>query len=154
MVDEVGLNPVSDVKPITDIVEIMKLLNEGKVLRVKQENQGDILLRFSTGKHKFTEVSRDLDKETVFYQRYWVLYNVSINSLLTFDVYLEDDYSEFSKVKYPKDTIVSYTRYDLEKDVAMIKDVLKDNNGNYFYALTGETMLFDENKLSKVKEKS
>ncbi|MGI4657245.1 hypothetical protein ACR2XU_27965, partial [Klebsiella pneumoniae] len=63
-----------------------------------------------------------------------------------------EEYSETTKVKYPKDTIVEYTREDQEKDVAMIKEILTDNNGNYFYALTGETILFDENKLNKVKD--
>ena len=152
MTDEISLNPIQETKPIEDIVDIIQYLKNGKVLRVKQENQGDILVRMSPGKHKFTEVSRDLDKESFYYKRHWVLYNVSINSLITFDVYLDEEYSETNKVKYPKDTIVEYTRADQEKDVAMIKDILTDNKGNYFYALTGETMLFDENKLSKVKD--
>lgn len=152
MADEISLNPIQDAKPIDDIVDIMTYLKNGKVLRVKQDNQGDILVRMSPGKHKFTEVSRDLDKESFYYKRHWVLYNVSVNSLITFDVYLDEEYSETTKVKYPKDTIVEYTREDQEKDVAMIKEILTDNNGNYFYALTGETMLFDENKLNKIKD--
>lgn len=152
MAEEISLNPIQDAKPIEDIVDIITYLKNGKVLRVKQDNQGDILIRMSPDRHKFTEVSRDLDKESTFYKRYWVLWNISINSLLTFDVYLDEEYSETTKVKYPKDTIVEYTREDQEKDVAMIKEILTDNNGNYFYALTGETMLFDENKLNKIKD--
>ncbi|ARQ95933.1 hypothetical protein qdsa001_177 [Staphylococcus phage qdsa001] len=151
MTEEISLVPIKDVKPLTDIVEIMTHLSNGDVLRVKQENQGDILLRLSTGKHKFTEVSRDLEKETTFYKRYWVLYNVSINSLLTFDVYLEDDYMESTKVKFPKNTIVEYIRDNQEPDVAKVKDILVDNNGNYFYALSGETALYNEDKLNKIK---
>ncbi|QQO38060.1 hypothetical protein LSA2308_00040 [Staphylococcus phage LSA2308] len=151
MTEEISLVPIKDVKPLTDIVEIMTHLSNGDVLRVKQENQGDILLRLSTGKHKFTEVSRDLDKETMFYKRYWVLYNVSINSLLTFDVYLEDDYVESTKVKFPKNTIVEYVRDNQESDVAKVKDILVDSKGNYFYALSGETSLYNEDKLNKIK---
>ena len=64
MADEISLNPIQDAKPIDDIVDIMTYLKNGKVLRVKQDNQGDILVRMSPGKHKFTEVSRDLDKES------------------------------------------------------------------------------------------
>lgn len=151
MTEEISLIPIKDVKPLTDIVDIITHLHKGDVLRVKQENQGDILLRLSTGKHKFTEVSRDLDKETMFYKRYWVLYNVSINSLLTFDVYLEDDYVESTKVKFPKNTIVEYVRDNQESDVAKVKDILVDSNGNYFYALSGETSLYNEDKLNKIK---
>ncbi|QYC52057.1 hypothetical protein RP15_gp090 [Staphylococcus phage vB_Sau-RP15] len=151
MTEEISLIPIKDVKPLTDIVDIITHLYKGDVLRVKQENQGDILLRLSTGKHKFTEVSRDLDKETMFYKRYWVLYNVSINSLLTFDVYLEDDYVESTKVKFPKNTIVEYVRDNQESDVAKVKDILVDSKGNYFYALSGETSLYNEDKLNKIK---
>ncbi|UVD42760.1 hypothetical protein [Staphylococcus phage vB_SauM-V1SA22] len=151
MTEEISLIPIKDVKPLTDIVDIITHLHKGDVLRVKQENQGDILLRLSTGKHKFTEVSRDLDKETMFYKRYWVLYNVSINSLLTFDVYLEDDYVESTKIKFPKNTIVEYVRDNQESDVAKVKDILVDSKGNYFYALSGETSLYNEDKLNKIK---
>lgn len=152
MADEISLTPIKEAEPVGDIVEIMSYLQEGKVLRVKQDNQGDILVRISPSKHKFTEVSRDLEPESSFYRRHWVLYNVSVNSLLTFDVYLEEEYVENQEVRYQKDSIVEYTREDQEKDVAKIKDILVDGNGNYFYALTGETMLFDENKLNKVKD--
>ena len=76
MTDEISLNPIQEAKPIEDIVDIIQYLKNGKVLRVKQENQGDILVRMSPGKHKFTEVSRDLDKESFYYKDtgYYTMY--------------------------------------------------------------------------------
>lgn len=103
-----------------------------------------------------TEISRDIRKETTFYNRYWVPYNISINALITFNVYLDEEFNVTDN-KFKVNDIVEYERFNLlnensSKDVARITEVLTDNN-NYFYKLTGEyDKVFKESELTLVKD--
>ena len=145
------LEPIKDLQPIEDIQEIVRYLVEGKVLRVEQDNNGVILVRFNPGKHQMTEVSRDIDKETFYHSRYWLPANVSLNSLIAFNVYLDEDYHNYNN-KFNVGDLVGYTIPDKNSfDVAEITEVLMEGD-NYFYKITGEfDRLFGENELDKYK---
>lgn len=157
-INPINIQKVNEVQPITDLQEMIQHLLDGKVLRVEQEEQGTILVRMNPGKYNLTEISRDVNKETYFYKRYWLPYNISINALLTFTVYLDEIYHETTN-KFNINDVVEYTKtYELtgeeSKDVAFVTDVLQDQENNYYYKLSGELeKLFPENDI-KVFDKN
>lgn len=145
-INPISIEPIKEVQPIENLIDMIQYLLDGKVLRIEQEDQGTVLLRMNPGKHKLTEISRDIDKETYFYKRYWLPYNFSINALVTFTVYLDETYTRLEN-KFKVDDIVEY---ELEgtKDVAYITQVLQDQDRNYYYKLSGENdSLFRENEI-------
>ncbi len=155
-VNTINIQPVKEALPIESLTDIIHYLVDGKVLRLEQGDQGTILVRLNPGKHQMTEISRDIRKETTFYNRYWVPYNISINALITFNVYLDEEFNVTDN-KFKVNDIVEYERFNLlnensSKDVARITEVLTDNN-NYFYKLTGEyDKVFKESELTLVKD--
>lgn len=155
-VNPINIQPVKEALPIESLTDIIHYLVDGKVLRLEQGDQGTILVRLNPGKHQMTEISRDIRKETTFYNRYWVPYNISINALITFNVYLDEEFNVTDN-KFKVNDIVEYERFNLlnensSKDVARITEVLTDNN-NYFYKLTGEyDKIFKESELTLVKD--
>lgn len=155
-INPINIQPVKEALPIENLTDIIHYLVEGKVLRLEQGDQGAILVRLNPGKHQMTEISRDIRKETTFYNRYWVPYNISINALITFNVYLDEEFNVTDN-KFKVNDIVEYERFNLlnensSKDVARITEVLTDNN-NYFYKLTGEyDKVFKESELTLVKD--
>ena len=155
-VNPINIQPVKEALPIESLTDIIHYLVDGKVLRLEQGDQGTILVRLNPGKHQMTEISRDIRKETTFYNRYWVPYNISINALITFNVYLDEEFNVTDN-KFKVNDIVEYERFNLlnensSKDVARITDVLTDNN-SYFYKLTGEyDKVFKESELTLVKD--
>ncbi|AGR48214.1 hypothetical protein [Staphylococcus phage vB_SepM_ phiIPLA-C1C] len=155
-VNPINIQPVKEALPIESLTDIIHYLVDGKVLRLEQGDQGTILVRLNPGKHQMTEISRDIRKETTFYNRYWVPYNISINALITFNVYLDEEFNVTDN-KFKVNDIVEYERFNLlnensSKDVARITEVLTDNN-NYFYKLTGEyDKVFKESELTLVKD--
>lgn len=155
-VNPISIQPVKEALPIESLTDIIHYLVDGKVLRLEQGDQGTILVRLNPGKHQMTEISRDIRKETTFYNRYWVPYNISINALITFNVYLDEEFNVTDN-KFKVNDIVEYERFNLlnensSKDVARITEVLTDNN-NYFYKLTGEyDKVFKESELTLVKD--
>ena len=155
-VNPINIQPVKEALPIENLTDIIHYLVDGKVLRLEQGYQGTILVRLNPGKHQMTEISRDIRKETTFYNRYWVPYNISINALITFNVYLDEEFNVTDN-KFKVNDIVEYERFNLlnensSKDVARITEVLTDNN-NYFYKLTGEyDKVFKESELTLVKD--
>ncbi|QLF86891.1 hypothetical protein BESEP4_00157 [Staphylococcus phage vB_SepM_BE04] len=155
-VNPINIQPVKEALPIENLTDIIHYLVDGKVLRLEQGDQGTILVRLNPGKHQMTEISRDIRKETTFYNRYWVPYNISINALITFNVYLDEEFNVTDN-KFKVNDIVEYERFNLlnensSKDVARITEVLTDNN-NYFYKLTGEyDKVFKESELTLVKD--
>lgn len=155
-VNPINIQPVKEALPIESLTDIIHYLVDGKVLRLEQGDQGTILVRLNPGKHQMTEISRDIRKETTFYNRYWVPYNISINALITFNVYLDEEFNVTNN-KFKVNDIVEYERFNLlnensSKDVARITEVLTDNN-NYFYKLTGEyDKVFKESELTLVKD--
>lgn len=155
-VNPINIQPVKEALPIENLTDIIHYLVDGKVLRLEQGDQGTILVRLNPGKHHMTEISRDIRKETTFYNRYWVPYNISINALITFNVYLDEEFNVTDN-KFKVNDIVEYERFNLlnensSKDVARITEVLTDNN-SYFYKLTGEyDKVFKESELTLVKD--
>ena len=155
-VNPINIQPVKEALPIESLTDIIHYLVDGKVLRLEQGDQGTILVRLNPGKHQMTEISRDIRKETTFYNRYWVPYNISINALITFNVYLDEEFNVTDN-KFKVNDIVEYERFNLlnensSKDVARITEVLTDNN-NYFYKLTGEyDKVFKESELTLVND--
>lgn len=155
-VNPINIQPVKEALPIENLTDIIHYLVDGKVLRLEQGDQGTILVRLNPGKHQMTEISRDIRKETTFYNRYWVPYNISINALITFNVYLDEEFNVTDN-KFKVNDIVEYERFNLlnensSKDVARVTEVLTDNN-NYFYKLTGEyDKIFKESELTLVKD--
>lgn len=155
-VNPINIQPVKEALPIESLTDIIHYLVDGKVLRLEQGDQGTILVRLNPGKHQMTEISRDIRKETTFYNRYWVPYNISINALITFNVYLDEEFNVTDN-KFKVNDIVEYERFNLlnensSKDVARITEVLTDNN-SYFYKLTGEyDKVFKESELTLVKD--
>lgn len=155
-VNPINIQPVKEALPIENLTDIIHYLVDGKVLRLEQGDQGTILVRLNPGKHQMTEISRDIRKETTFYNRYWVPYNISINALITFNVYLDEEFNVTDN-KFKVNDIVESERFNLlnensSKDVARITEVLTDNN-NYFYKLTGEyDKVFKESELTLVKD--
>lgn len=155
-VNPINIQPVKEALPIENLTDIIHYLVDGKVLRLEQGDQGTILVRLNPGRHQMTEISRDIRKETTFYNRYWVPYNISINALITFNVYLDEEFNVTDN-KFKVNDIVEYERFNLlnensSKDVARITEVLTDNN-NYFYKLTGEyDKVFKESELTLVKD--
>ncbi|QQV88551.1 hypothetical protein [Staphylococcus phage ZCSS1] len=150
-----SLKPVEEATPINDIQQIIKYLFEGKVLRVDQDDDGVVLVRIG-GKHPLTEISRETDKETFYYKRYWLPYNVSINALVTYNVYLDDEYIVHNN-KFSVGDIVEYDRRDKVpehnyRDVAKVQNVLQDENGEgYYYKLSGDMTVYREEELTKAK---
>ncbi|BCK59855.1 structural protein [Staphylococcus phage vB_SauH_DELF3] len=151
MTAQISTVPINTVNLLADTGEIMTHLSNGDVLRVHQENQCDVELSYWTAKHKNREVSRDLEQETRFYKCDRVLYNVSISLLLTFDTYLEDFYMESTKAELSKNTIVEYIIDNQVVYVAKVLDIFVDNSGNYCYALSGNTGIYIEDPLNKIK---
>ncbi|MDU7109213.1 MAG: hypothetical protein E6303_00140 [Clostridium perfringens] len=155
-VNPINIQPVKEALPIENLTDIIHYLVDGKVLRLEQGDQGTILVRLNPGRHQMTEISRDIRKETTFYNRYWVPYNISINALITFNVYLDEEFNVTDN-KFKVNDIVEYERFNLlnensSKDVARITEVLTDNN-SYFYKLTGEyDKVFKESELTLVKD--
>lgn len=155
-VNPINIQPVKEALPIENLTDIIHYLVDGKVLRLEQGDQGTILVRLNPGKHQMTEISRDIRKDTTFYNRYWVPYNISINALITFNVYLDEEFNVTDN-KFKVNDIVEYERFNLlnensSKDVARITEVLTDNN-SYFYKLTGEyDKVFKESELTLVKD--
>uniref|UniRef100_A0AB39C8H5 Virion structural protein n=1 Tax=Staphylococcus phage UHP46 TaxID=3234966 RepID=A0AB39C8H5_9CAUD len=150
-----SLKPVEEATPIDDIQQIIKHLFEGKVLRVDQDDDGVVLVRVG-GKHPLTEISREVDKETFYYKRYWLPYNVSINALVTYNVYLDEEYIEHGN-KFSVGDIIEYDRRDKVpennyRDVAKVQSVLQDENGKgYYYKLSGDMTVYREEELTKAK---
>lgn len=149
MVETIQLNTVTESQPIESIQEIVAELVAGKVLRVEQENNGFILVRLSPGRHKMTEISKDIEKETFYYKRHWLPYNISLNALIAFNVYLDETYEEGTN-KFNVDDIVEFIENN-QKDLARVLEVLIDANGKYFYRLSGEEIIYSEEELMKIK---
>jgi len=142
------LKEVKELKPIDSIVDIVRLLEEGNVLRVDQEGT-PVLVRIKKGKYTATETSLDTKKETFYYNRYWQLNNYSLNALMNYKVYLDSKWQEQDnrfKIGQP----VSYNPVDgFEKDIAEITNIYIDNNKDYWYTVSNDSNVYKESDLNK-----
>lgn len=147
--------PIEVPEKITDILEIVKYLSNGETLRVVGGNsQGnrDVLVKFSDIRQGFTVISLDTrpDKEG-FLKKYWNVANVSLNYLMTYDVYLEKDFF-VPNTKIREGDIVSYTRKDTnENDVAKVISVLVNENDStdFAFKLSGDNFIYTDSEISK-----
>lgn len=154
MVDEIVFKQLEEAKPIKDLSTIIRYLEEGKVLLVKQENQGDIVIKLTnnnTTGHKMTYVSRDIKEESSYYKRHWAPYSISINALIAFDVFLAEDVNKYNYTnKFNIKDIVEFVAGE-NSDVAYVHDVYTDGF-KFMYSLSGEERLFEESELRKVSK--
>ncbi len=152
MVEEIVFKQLEEAQPIKELSTIIRYLEEGKVLLVKQENQGDIIVKLtsnSTNGHKMTYISRDIKEESSYYKRHWAPFDISINAFIAFDVYLAEDVNKYNyNNKFNIKDIVEFVAGD-SKDIAYVHDVFTDGS-KFLYSLTGEERLFEEYELRKV----
>lgn len=147
--------PIKVPEKITDILVIVKYLSNGETLRVVGGNsQGnrDVLVKFSDIRQGFTVISLDTrpDKDG-FLKKYWNVANVSLNYLMTYDVYLEKDFF-VPNTKIREGDIVSYTRKDTnENDVAKVISVLVNENDStdFAFKLSGDNFIYTDSEISK-----
>lgn len=147
--------PIKVPEKITDILEIVEYLSNGETLRVVGGNsQGnrDVLVKFSDIRQGFTVISLDTrpDKEG-FLKKYWNVANVSLNYLMTYDVYLEKDFF-VPNTKIREGDIVGYTRKDTnENDVAKVISVLVNENDStdFAFKLSGDTFIYKDSEINK-----
>lgn len=151
--------PIKVPEKITDILKIVEQLSNGETLRVVGgDSQGnkDVLVKFSDIRQGFTVISLDTrpDKEG-FLKKYWNVANVSLNYLMTYDVYLEKDFF-IPNTSIREGDIVSYTRKDTnENDVARVISVLVNDNDStdFAFKLSGDTFIYRDNELTKKDDK-
>lgn len=146
-------------KPMEGLSSIAESLENGNILRVEQEGE-PVLIRLSRGKHRLIEICRDIRKENKYTQRYWLPYNLSINALLTFDVYEERLDPPTTKNKFRVGDAVVYdvmTSIDgvpaKVKDVAFITQIYFDGE-TFRYKLSGYDIkaFFKEDELLLYKK--
>ena len=151
--------PIKVPEKITDILKIVEQLSNGETLRVVGgDSQGnkDVLVKFSDIRQGFTVISLDTrpDKEG-FLKKYWNVANVSLNYLMTYDVYLEKDFF-IPNTSIREGDIVSYTRKDTnENDVARVISVLVNDNDStdFAFKLSGDTFIYIDSELTKKDDK-
>lgn len=155
MMDFDSYKPIKVPKKITDILKIVEYLSNGETIRVVGgDSQGnkDVLVKFSDIRQGFTVISLDTrpDKEG-FLKKYWNVANVSLNYLMTYDVYLEKDFF-VPNTSIREGDIVSYTRKDTnENDVAKVISVLVNDNDNtdFAFKLSGDTFIYKDSEITK-----
>lgn len=147
--------PVEVPTKITDIVEIVTELKNGEILRVVGgDNSGnrDVLIKLSDLRHGFTVISLDTRPESPGYlNKYWNVANISLNYLMTYDVYLESSFF-IPSTEINIGDIVEYTRKDNDsKDVAKVLEILvnPNNNSQYAFKLSGDNYLYGDNEITK-----
>lgn len=154
LVEDSDYRELDTPKPLKDFYYIMKLLDRGRELRVIDGDKkgNDILVKLDE-KTKLTIISYDTkDDIKGIFQKRWEVFDVSINYLLTYDVYVNDlFYEPDTKVKV--NDKVSYLRSDsTERDVAYVKSIYqKLTSDDYIIELTGDDYLYSEDELTKVK---
>lgn len=142
------LKEVKELKPIDNIIDIITHLDKGRVLRVDQDGT-PVLIRIKRGKYTATETSLDVKKETFYYNRYWQMNNYSLNALMNYNVYLDDEWQEQNN-RYQIGDAISYEPIEgFEKDIAEITRIFIDNSGDYWYSVSNDLNIYKESDLTK-----
>lgn len=157
---ESGSSELEDVTMrVLSLTETLEELMSGSVILLKtyDNHRGkDVLIRIKeTPNGKVTQVSKPTTKMEGFVgtQRYWSLYDIDINTLSLYPTYIYDPIKYNLGSKFEPSTIVEYESSYGDNDVAVIKQVLQDEAGNFYYKLSGEgEKTFKEDEL-KILEK-
>lgn len=138
-------------KPVEGFYNITRLLNRGITLRVIDgDKKGNELLIKLDPETEYTILSRDTkeDIKGIFTKR-WEVVDISINYLLTYDVY---DNSLFytTDLGLKLNDRVSYVRADnQERDIAFINHIYQEvGKENYLIGLTGDNYLYSKDEIS------
>lgn len=135
--------------------ECTDALFEGKTLLIKgiETSRGnDILVRLDLeGKIPVTQISYDLVAPDGYWRdQYWSVYDLPMNVFSTYSCFI---YDEAVGKQMPKfvvaDTVYYTSREDDTKDSAIVVDVLKDLEGNWFYLLSRDKLIYAEHEISK-----
>ena len=144
------LTEVRELKPIDNIIDIVKYLDEGKVLRVDQEGT-PVLIRIKRGKYTATETTLDTKQETFYYNRYWQMNNYSLNALMNYTVYLDDEWKEQTN-RFVIGQAVEYKPIEgFEKDIAEITRIFIDKQEEYWYSVSNDLNIYSESDLISYK---
>lgn len=119
--------------------------DKGKDTLVRfQEKNGDII----------TQVSKPTTTAGGFVgsSRYWTIFDVTFNTLSLYPTYLYDSTRYMLGNKFETNCTVSYKSIHGDIDIAMVKGVFSDDDGNYYYTLSGESSskYFKEEDLQEV----
>lgn len=130
-------------------------LFDGKIILLstyENDKSKDVLIRFrETRNGTVTQITKPSSNMSGFtgVRRYWSLHDVSLNTLSMFPTYVYDPAVYKIGNKYEPKTTVYYTTDDKEEDVAIIKNVYRDEECNFYYRISGEgELMFKEEDLS------
>lgn len=115
----------------------------------------DVLVRvFRDGKYPVTQVSYQVQPVLgEFDSRFWQIYDVPLNALALFPVYLYDETVASYDNLFSMDNVVSYSYV---KDVSivtgasLIEAIYSGSNGEYYYKLVDEIEYYHEAELTLV----
>lgn len=138
--------------------EAVRALFEEKVLLLAtydNHRDKDILIRLEdTSNGRVTRVAKPETSMGGFVgtKRYWSLYDITINMLSMYPVYIYDPVIYNSGVKYEPNIAVEYTSSKGDTDIAIIRRAFRDEDCNVFYTLSGEgDKLFTELELKEMR---
>lgn len=135
--------------------ECTNALYEGKVILVKgleQLRDQDVLVRLNTkGKVPVTQVSFDkIPPDGYWRDQYWIVYDLPLNVFSTYSCFLYDELLARKSPKYVVSDTVYYTsKEDSTRDSAIVVDVLKDEEENWYYKLSRDGEIYAENEVTK-----
>lgn len=145
-------------KKLTSIVEIIDTLyTKGETIRIigAERSKKDVLVRISDDDHQYTMTSLESYKDDVdtFFQKYWTVSDITLNTLKKFDVFLDKTFIKYYTDIRVGDKVI-YNRADTgEIDVALVTAIYQSlvKESDYLFELSGDEYLYqsEEVKLQK-----
>jgi len=147
-----------DLNPLTMEEAVLALL-DGELIIVRgleQRTDADVLVRlYSKGKIPVTQISYDTQPlKDAWRDQYWIVYDIPLNVFSTYPCFI---YNEEVAKQAPKFMVGETVRYDsrqessIKSDSAIILDVLSDGKGNWYYELSRDSEIYQENELTRDK---
>lgn len=158
--DENIIHLNSDLEEVTmtelDFRETIDALFNGEtILLTTYDNRRDkdVLIRFNEGpKGIVTQVTKPYTTMGGFTgaNRYWSLYDIDLNTLSLYPTYIFDPTIYGLGNLYEPNSIVEYMTDSGEKDVALIRKVMINTEGEFYYLISGEEEAYKEKELRTI----
>lgn len=151
-IEETDYRELDIPRPVKGFYYVTRLLERGKTLRVVDGDRkgNDILVRLDP-KTELTLISYDTKEDIPnMFKKRWEVFEVSINYLLTYDVYENSLFYE-PKTKFKIHDEVEYLRADTkQRDIAYVSHIYQHlSSDEYLLELTGDDYLYSEDEFKK-----
>ncbi|AAY53400.1 hypothetical protein [Listeria phage P100plus] len=118
---------------------------------LEKSTNADVLVKLDDRKYPVTQISYEISiTDNVFRERYWTIYDISINALSLYDVFLFEEDNPAYELKIQVSDNVQYTSISGVKDTAKVIAIYEDEEKNLFCELSREDTLYPLVELTKI----